>query len=67
MYVYDFIFFVFIKNMFVVINCTILKYTFGIREIIGSKGMHLWSGVLAQVCRKPCYSGISIVLILQVK
>jgi len=28
----------FIKNMFVVINCTRLKFTFGIIEIIGFVG-----------------------------
>jgi hypothetical protein len=36
------IFFVFIKNLFAVINCTRLKSTFGIREIIGFRGMPLW-------------------------
>jgi hypothetical protein len=39
------IFSVFIKNLFVVIYCTRLKSTFGIREIIGFKGMPLWSRV----------------------
>jgi hypothetical protein len=37
--------FCFIKNMFSVINCTLLKSTFGIREIIGFRGMPLWSWV----------------------
>jgi hypothetical protein len=35
-------FFVFIKNLFVVIYCTRLKYTFGIRDIIGFKGTFFW-------------------------
>jgi hypothetical protein len=35
----------FTENMFVVNNCTRLKYTFGIREIIVFKGMPLWSRV----------------------
>jgi hypothetical protein len=61
------IFSIFIKNMFVVINCTRLKSTFGIRAIIGFRGMPLWSKGLAWVCDKPCYSGRSMVLILQVK
>jgi hypothetical protein len=61
------IFFVFIKNLFAVINCTILKSTFCIREIIGFKGTPFWSGVLAQVYAKPFYSGRCMVLILQVK
>jgi hypothetical protein len=33
----------FIENMFAVNNCTRLKYTFGIREIIGFRGTPLWS------------------------
>jgi hypothetical protein len=39
------IFYVFIKNPFEVINCTRLKSTFGIREVIGFRGMPLWSRV----------------------
>jgi hypothetical protein len=35
----------FIKNPFAVINCTRLKSTFGIRAIIGFRGMPLWSRV----------------------
>jgi hypothetical protein len=34
--------FYFIKNLFIVINCTRLKYTFGIRAIIGFWGTPLW-------------------------
>jgi hypothetical protein len=37
--------FSFIENLFVVNNCTRLKSTFGIREIIGFGGMPLWSRV----------------------
>jgi hypothetical protein len=35
----------FIENMFAVNNCTMLKSTFGIREIIGFREEPLWSGV----------------------
>jgi hypothetical protein len=35
----------FIENMFAVKYCTRLKSTFGIRAIIGFRGMPLWSGV----------------------
>jgi hypothetical protein len=35
-------FLIFIKNMFVVINRTRLKSTFGIQVFIGSKGTPLW-------------------------
>jgi hypothetical protein len=38
------IFSIFIKNSFVVINCTRLKSTFGIRTIIGFRGTPLWLG-----------------------
>jgi hypothetical protein len=34
--------FYFIKNIFAVINCTRLKSTFGIRVVIGFRGMPLW-------------------------
>jgi hypothetical protein len=56
--------FCFIKNLFAVINCTRLKYTFGIRAIIGFKGTPLWLGVWLRFCDKPCYNGRSAVLIL---
>jgi hypothetical protein len=45
MCVCHYIFFVFIKDMFAVNKCTTLKSTFSIREIIGFKGMPLWSGI----------------------
>jgi hypothetical protein len=61
------IFYVFIKNLFTVNNCTRLKSTFGTKAIIGFKGMPLFSRVLARVYGKPCQSGRSMVLILQVK
>jgi hypothetical protein len=60
------IFSIFIENMFAINNCTRLKYTFGIRVVIGFRGCLLDKG-LAWVCDKPCYSGRSGVSILQVK
>jgi hypothetical protein len=39
------IFYVFIKNPFLVVNSTRLKYTFGIKKFIGFRGTPLWSGV----------------------
>jgi hypothetical protein len=39
----------FIENLFAVNNCTRLKSTFGIRVIIGFKGMPLWSGVWIEI------------------
>jgi hypothetical protein len=40
--VFHSIFSVFIENMFVVNNCTRLKYTFGIKDVIGFRGTPLW-------------------------
>jgi hypothetical protein len=37
-----YIFSVFIKNPFAMIYCTRLKYTFGIRDVIGFRGTPLW-------------------------
>jgi len=42
---YNCIFSVFIENLFAINNCTILKSTFGIKAIIGFRGMTLWLGV----------------------
>jgi hypothetical protein len=39
------IFYVFIKNQFAVINCIRLKSTFGIKTVIGFRGILLWSWV----------------------
>jgi hypothetical protein len=61
------IFYVFIKNPFAVINCTRLKSTFGIREIIGFRGMPLWSRVWLGFVINLVTSGSSVVLILVVK
>lgn len=60
------IFYVFIKNLFVAINCIGLKPTFGIIVVllqgdsfmVKSFGLILW---------KPCYNGRSTILILMAK
>jgi hypothetical protein len=39
----------FIKNLFAVIYYTRLKCIFGIKEIIGFMGMHLWLGVFIRL------------------
>jgi hypothetical protein len=43
--IYVYLFYSFTENLFAVNNCTRLKSTFGIREIIGFRGTPLWSMV----------------------
>lgn len=52
--------------MFVTINCTYLKATFGIK-VVWLQGDAFVAKDLTQACGKPCYNGKVVVLILVVK